>query len=74
VSQCSCGSRSPKDRFGGLRINTLPPPVLADRAKADPIAYRLKRLNKDADKFRAVLTLLYHLTGKRYRSLPLVDL
>jgi isoquinoline 1-oxidoreductase subunit beta len=55
---------------------------LADRAKADPIAYRLK-LNKDAHKFRGVLALLaekrgwrtvvnalYHPTGKRYRSLP----
>jgi isoquinoline 1-oxidoreductase subunit beta len=31
---------------------------LANRAKADPIAYRLKLLNKDAYKFRAVLTLL----------------
>src|SRR6266849_8583786 len=37
----------------------------ADRAKVDPIVYRLKPLNKDANKFRAVLTLLDEKAGWR---------
>jgi isoquinoline 1-oxidoreductase subunit beta len=42
---------------------------LADRAKADPITYRLKLLNKGAYKFRAVLTLLNEKASWR-TSLP----
>jgi isoquinoline 1-oxidoreductase beta subunit len=38
---------------------------LANRAKVDPIAYRLRLLNKDANKFRAVLTLLDEKAGWR---------
>ena len=40
---------------------------LATRAKADPIAYRLKLLKPDAKKFRTSLTLLDQKSGWRHR-------
>src|SRR5258708_20165135 len=40
---------------------------LAVRAKADPIAYRLKLLKPDAKKFRSSLTLLDQKSGWRHR-------
>ena len=41
---------------------------LADRAKTDPIGYRLKLLNKDPYKSRAVLTLLSGLPLNHFRA------
>ena len=41
--------------------------ALATRAKADPIAYRLKLLKPDAKKFRTSLTLLDQKSGWRHR-------